>query len=104
MFLSFVETSFYEVDDESVTSTAQSQREEELQVCGILHCYYCIQNGRIFFPVNGKRLKKTQQYYILLSHPRQERTLGHLVPTLDEIYTSKTLLRKEYKQGEFEIA
>ena len=58
------------------------------------------------FSINIKRLKKkkTQKYYILLSHPRQERTLGPLVPTPDETYNSKTILQKEYKQGESGIA
>ena len=41
---------------------------------------------------------------LLPSHPKQERTLGHLFPTPDESYDSKTILRKEYKQGESEIA
>ena len=44
------------------------------------------------FLIKIKKLKiNTKKYYILLTHPRQERTLGHLVPTLDEIYNFKSL-------------
>ena len=39
-----------------------------------------------------------------MSHPRHAKTLGHLVPTLDETYYPKTLLHKEKKQEKPEKA
>ena len=42
----FAETSFYEADDDSLASSAQNQRDEELQVCGyfnlfdMIKCYF----------------------------------------------------------------
>ena len=37
--LLYAETSFYEVDDDSLASSAQNQRDEELQVCGYLNIF-----------------------------------------------------------------